>query len=421
MSSGWTGSCPRPSFYNFDYGFIEEHACRRWRPHGRAPDHRRADVHGLPRLGAADRRPRDARRERLRLQGALRRARRSPPGSTSTASSRCGRTGWSRSSISSRPTRSSRTRRSTSWVGASSIARSRCFTRPRRMGREQARRPGRSRSSWVRSRRRPTPVHRGAAGPPAAGDGLADERARRRQGSQPGSGRTASRAPAGCASTNLHAHPPVPRRHCRGRRPDVAAAMRAVADAPASRRSRSRWREPVPFRRIGGRGRLWIGIEHGADALAAMSSGLTELLAAPAGHPIRGRSGRTSRHAATPSTARGDDRRRRARPRGGRPRACRSTSPGGAVRSLLAPGGGALRAASTGRASRLTATRRPVREPAARNAVPALRRGARLRVRPALRRSSMASVLRRTDPIRPRRVADPEGLVQRRGRPAGRR
>ena len=55
------------------------HARRRRRPHRRPADHRRADLHRLPRLGAPDRRARDARREGLRLQGPVRRDRRPPP------------------------------------------------------------------------------------------------------------------------------------------------------------------------------------------------------------------------------------------------------------------------------------------------------------------------------------------------------
>ena len=55
-------------------------AGRRRRPHRRPPDHRRADVHRLSRLGATGRRARDARREGVRLQGPVRRARRRPPG-----------------------------------------------------------------------------------------------------------------------------------------------------------------------------------------------------------------------------------------------------------------------------------------------------------------------------------------------------
>ena len=52
---------------------------RRRRPHRRPADHRRADVHRLPRLGATDRRPRDARREGRRLQDPVRRDRRPAP------------------------------------------------------------------------------------------------------------------------------------------------------------------------------------------------------------------------------------------------------------------------------------------------------------------------------------------------------
>ena len=55
------------------------HARRRRRPHRRAADHRRAHVHGLPRLGPADRRAGDARRDGLRLQDAVRRDRRPAP------------------------------------------------------------------------------------------------------------------------------------------------------------------------------------------------------------------------------------------------------------------------------------------------------------------------------------------------------
>ncbi len=88
-------------FYNFDYGFIEG---------TRADDGDHTDAlliideptfTGLSRLGAAHRRPRDARREGLRLQGPVRRGRRSPTSSTSSASSRCARIAWSRSSTSS--------------------------------------------------------------------------------------------------------------------------------------------------------------------------------------------------------------------------------------------------------------------------------------------------------------------------------
>ena len=76
-SSGSTGSSSQRGLLQLRLRLHRGHPRRRRRPHRRPADHRRADVHRLPRLGPADRRPRDARREGLRLQGPVRRARRS--------------------------------------------------------------------------------------------------------------------------------------------------------------------------------------------------------------------------------------------------------------------------------------------------------------------------------------------------------
>ena len=246
-------------------------ARRRRRPHRRPPGHRRAHLHRLPRLGPADRRARDERRERLRLQGPVRRARRPAPGAHQPP--RPGAAAPARRDRALLPDlQAAREQgRPRSWAGATATAPSRCCARTARPG--VASGPtsrGRRRDALASARWRPgerrlfvaVPLGEArAAWPPDGGLGA------RRRRSRPDPGAPPAARLRWVRRREPPPHAPLPRADA-GRPRSPTSAARAAGRRPRSAPVRGRaWRAPAPSRRRPGRGPSGLAWPTAADAL----------------------------------------------------------------------------------------------------------------------------------------------------------